>query len=118
MRYIILIIVFAALTGCSRNAYYGYVYDFESKQPIENVEINDYMNSKMTVTNSEGYFFLKHDNKISGKLIFKKPGYDIDTLETIRISNGEKMQEKFKGDTVYLFDQNSTFRDSIVKINK
>lgn len=103
--------------GCTSKAYNGYVYDHKTKSPIENVEVADYLNNTVTKTNAKGYFNLKHENKIASKLVFKKEGYASDTIDAIDIQNGEKMTEKFKGDTIYLFDANNTFRDSIAKLN-
>lgn len=115
MKYLLLLITLF-LISCKK-AYYGNVYDFETKQPLASVEINDYMNNTKTYTNSKGYFYLKHTGNIAGKLIFKKAGYDIDTLETIRVINGEFYKDEFKGDTIYLFGINNNFRDSINKLN-
>jgi hypothetical protein len=117
MKWFYKIALMATLAGCSNKAYYGFVYDYESRKPLDKVEVYDYINGVKTHTDSKGYFNLKHDNKLSGELIFKKTGYDIDTLKTIRTSSGEFYKEEFKGDTVYMFNVNSNFRDSIAKLN-
>lgn len=70
------------------------------------------------ISDKTGYFSLEHNTKTSGKLTLKKQGYDIDTLETIKITNGEYFEERFKGDTIYLFKTSSNFRDSIIKLNQ
>lgn len=106
------------LGACNSKAYNGFVYDQKSKKPIENVEVNDFLNQKSTKTDAKGYFNLEHEGKVSGKLIFKKQGYVSDTLPTISIQSGEKQVEKFKGDTIYLFGIHNNFRDSIAKLNE
>lgn len=113
-----LIVICFILVSCNSKTYNGYVYDQKTKLPIENVEVNDFLNEKSTKTNNKGYFNLNHDGKISGKLLFKKKGYTSDTLETVSIQNGEKQSEKFKGDTIFLFDVNNSFRDSIQRFNQ
>lgn len=117
MKFFCLIIALLIFSGCKSNLYYGVVYDFENKHPISGVEIDDYLNSIKTVSDSNGHFSLAHGGRISGRLIFKKAGYSIDTLETISSKNGEEFIERFKGDTVYLFTTTSNFRDSIYKLN-
>jgi len=106
------------LGACNSKTYNGYVYDQKSKLPIENVEVNDFLSNKSTKTDNKGYFNLKHEGKISGQLLFKKPGYVSDTLETIRIQSGEKQIEQFKGDTIFMYDVNNSFRDSIKRLNQ
>lgn len=117
MKYFYIVIVLGLLAGCGKKAYYGFIYDYETKKPLPDVEVNDYLNGVKTRSDNKGYFHLKHKGNISGELIFKKQGYDIDTLKTTRISNGEFFKEEFKGDTVYMFNVNSNFKDSIAKLN-
>jgi len=118
MKYIFIIAVIIVIAGCSKKAYYGLIYDYEKKIPLENVEVNDYLNGTKTTSDAKGYFYLKHEAKTAGRLIFKKSGYTVDTLETIRSMSGEQFIERFKGDTVYMFDVKSNFRDSINKLNQ
>ena len=103
MKFFCLIIALLIFSGCKSNLYHGIVYDFENKHPIIGVEIDDYLNSIKTVSDSNGHFSMAHEGRISGKLIFKKAGYTTDTLETISSKVGGKFIEHFKGDTVYLF---------------
>jgi hypothetical protein len=117
MKFSWLISVVLLLASCKGSTYYGVIYDFEKKRPIAGVEIDDYLNSKKTVSDSSGYFSLDHGDRISGRLIFKKAGYQVDTLETISNYNGEQLVERFKGDTVFLFAETSNYRDSIATIN-
>ena len=115
MKNIVLLFLFL-LNGCAK-PYSGFVYDYDKKTPISGVSINDYLNGKKVVTNSDGYFLLKKDGKMSSILIFSLDGYVTDTIKSIQIHNGEEMEEKFKGEIIYLFNEKSTFRDSIYKIN-
>jgi hypothetical protein len=106
------------VTGCREKAYYGYVYDYETKKPVSSVTVNDYLNGTKAITNAKGYFYLEHKGQLSGRLILKKTGYAIDTLETISRQSGEHFIERFKGDTIYMFNVNSNFRDSINELNE
>lgn len=117
LKFYLLTILLFLFPSCKNDLYYGVVYDFENKRPIGGVEINDYLNSIQTVSDSTGYFSLTQRGTVSGRLIFKKTGYTTDTLETISIKSGEQYIERFKGDTVYLFSNNSNFRDSIARLN-
>jgi hypothetical protein len=105
-----------SLFGCMKS-YNGYVYDYDKKKPIEGVIVNDYINNVKTITDSKGYFSLKGNSQISSVIIFKKNGYIEDTIESIQIHNGESMEERFKGEKIYLFEIKSKFRDSIKKLN-
>jgi hypothetical protein len=117
MKFFSLIIALLLFSSCKSNLYYGVVYDFENKHPISGVEIDDYLNSTKTASDSNGHFSLAHGGRISGRLIFKKTGYRTDTLETISSKSGEQFIEQFKGDTVYLFSSQSNFLDSIAQLN-
>lgn len=41
----------------------------------------------------------------------------VNTINSIQIHNGEQMEEKFKGETIYMFKERSIFLDSINKLN-
>lgn len=73
MRYFILLIPF--LQSCSNN--YGYIYDYETEQPLEKVIVQDILSSKNRVlTDKNGFFsFTECDD-----LIIFKEGYKKDTL--------------------------------------
>jgi len=118
MRYILIFVFLALITGCTKKSYYGFVYDYNTNEPIPDVEISDYLNNTKTFTNAEGYFLLKHEGHTSGQLIFKKAGYPTDTFPTVSHPTGERTVEAFKGDTVFRFALNSKFKDSIDNLNK
>lgn len=118
MRNAILFTFLLMILGCQQDAYYGYVHDFERKTPIAGVIIDDFLNEQKTLTDSNGYFRLEHTNRISGKLILSKVGYVTDTLETVGFHSGEQEYERFKGDTIFLFDVNNHFRDSLSQVNR
>jgi CarboxypepD_reg-like domain len=116
MRQIVLISFLVFLSSCNKS-YYGYVYDYDSKTPLNDVVVCDYLNNILTKTNSEGYFQLKKSYKISSVLVFSKVGYVSDSVKSIKIHAGESMEEMFKGEKIYLFSSKSNFRDSINKLN-
>lgn len=111
------IILIILLTSCKNQNYYAYVYDIDSKTPISNVIVKDFLNNKETKTNESGYFHLEK-GAVSSKLIFMKEDYIADTINSIQIQNGENMIEKFKGEKIYISHISSNFRDSINNLNK
>jgi hypothetical protein len=116
MKQIILLFISICLLSCGKS-YYGYVYDHDSKVPLKGVIVDDYLNNIKTKTNSEGFFKLEQSDKISSELVFTIDGYVQDTIESIQIHGGESMEQKFKGEKIYLFSTKSIFRDSISKLN-
>ena len=116
MKKYILVLLFLTFS-CSKNGYYGYVYDIDTKKPVENVFVNDYLNKNTTITNAEGYFNLRKTGDFSSIIIFTKDNYQIDTIKSIEIANGEKQIQQFRGETIFLSSKNSRFKDSIMKLN-
>ncbi|NTE03480.1 carboxypeptidase-like regulatory domain-containing protein [Agrobacterium tumefaciens] len=106
------------ICSCSKSNYYGYVYDFDKKEPLEGVKVYDMYNKKAGKTDEKGYFQLHRTKNSSSILIFQKEHYRSDTIRSINIQSGELMEEKFKGEKIYLFKANSAFRDSILKANQ
>lgn len=113
MKYLFTIFAISLILGCGTKTYHGYIYDYDTKMPIAGTVISDYVNGTKAVSDNAGYFSLEHKSRLSGKLIFTKAGYRTDTLETIRISYGERQAELFKGDTTYLFKDGSRLSDTL-----
>lgn len=117
MKKYILFLLFLSLS-CGKNNYYGYIYDIDTKKPIEDVLVNDYLNKNKVSSNIDGYFKLKKSGDFSSVIIFSKNDYQIDTIKSIVIANGERQIERFKGEIIYLSNKNSHFKDSIKNLNK
>ncbi|WP_293311467.1 hypothetical protein [Pedobacter sp. UBA5917] len=117
MKNVAYLLIFLLINSCTPSYYYGYVYDYDKKIPLDGVKIYDGHNKKQSTTNKRGYFELIKTKNSSSILIFEKEHYQNDTIPSISIQNGELMKERFKGEKIYLFSAKSTFRDSILKAN-
>lgn len=117
MKRITYLFVFLLINSCTPSVYYGYVYDYDKKIPLEGVSIYDKHNKKLSKTDKRGYFELPQTKNSSSILIFEKERYKNDTIPSISIQSGEFMKERFKGERIYLFSVKSIFRDSILKTN-
>ena len=117
MKIFIDLCIYLLVSSCSNLKYYGYVYDFEIKKPLENVKVYDVHDKKMCTTNKEGYFEINYLKNHSSILVFQKQYYKSDTIPSISILSGELSVEKFKGEVIYLFNENSRFKDSIINLN-
>ncbi|OXG04112.1 hypothetical protein BC749_102786 [Flavobacterium araucananum] len=95
-------IIFFFFISCNNSRYYGYVYNFEKRKPLEGVKVYDMCNKKVITTDKKGYFEIDHAKNCSGTLVFQKTYYNSDTIRSISIQSGESMIEVFKGDTIYL----------------
>ena len=102
-----LIIIAFLLCSCKYNKFSGYVHDFDTGKPIQNVVIN--INGNSTSTDSIGHFEIKVNSNTdcvislrrqgyAGKTILRKP----DRLEKNRNSEPKKS-------TIYMFKSNSDF---------
>lgn len=102
MKKYIYLFVCLSVYSCNESNYYGYVYDFDKEIPLENVTVNDSVNSVTVYTNKKGYFQFKKNEKTVDELIFRKDVCFGREIKTISIQSGELMREYFKGDTIYL----------------
>ncbi|MRM83151.1 hypothetical protein [Riemerella anatipestifer] len=76
MKIIILSLVFIIFSSCYND--HGYIYDADSKKPINDVVVQDIINPKKQVlTDSLGRFSFIECND----LIISKEGYKTDTLQ-------------------------------------
>lgn len=86
MKKILFISLFISLSNCKTETktgyYHGYILNKMNK-PIANVRVNEYNRVPlMTITDSTGYFKLYHSPISISNLIFKKEGYQVDTIQT------------------------------------
>jgi hypothetical protein len=102
MRKFICLLIYFFISSCNNSKYYGYVYNFEKRKPLEEVKVYDICNKKVITTDRKGYFEIDQTKNCSGTLVFQKTNYNSDTIRSISIQSGESMIEVFKGDTIYL----------------
>jgi hypothetical protein len=102
MKVFIYLFFYFFITSCNNSKYYGNVYDFYKKVPLEDVKVYDKCNKKVIITDKKGYFEIDYTKNCSGILVFQKENYSSDTISSISIQSGESMREIFKGDTIYL----------------
>ena len=104
MKKIFIILIYIIVLSCNskKEFYTGYVYDFDTEKPLQNVKVIDLMSHNYILTDNNGFFYIKKSENISSKLIFEKEGYKKDTIHSIQIQNGEQQQEVFKGKIIYI----------------
>ena len=100
--FIILICIIVLSCNSKKEFYTGYVYDFDTEKPLQNVKVIELESNHETTTNEKGYFSMKKLENVSSSLIFEKEGYKKDTIRSIQIQNGEQQQEVFKGKIIYI----------------
>ncbi|MCC9065550.1 carboxypeptidase-like regulatory domain-containing protein [Flavobacterium piscisymbiosum] len=104
-----LIVLLLLLCSCTNNTFSGYVYDYDSEQPIINVQIDS--NGNKTETDSTGYFILKvRPNKMC-KIVLRKEGYSSKKVERKPDSLGLFSKTNLKDVKIYLFEKNSDFSE-------
>ena len=104
MKKIFIILIYIIVLSCNskKEFYTGYVYDFDTEKPLQNVKVIELESNHETTTNEKGYFSMKKLENVSSSLIFEKEGYKKDTIRSIQIQNGEQQQEVFKGKIIYI----------------
>jgi len=97
------------ITGCSRkqNFYHGYVYDLQTKKPLENVDVKENLVKDPLTgrTDKTGYFKIENTTGSIADLIFSGKDYKQDTLPTVWSQHGERLEYSFVNknpDTIYL----------------
>ena len=98
------LLIYIIVLSCNskKEFYTGYVYDFVTRKPLQNVKVIELESNHETTTNEKGYFSMKKLENVSSSLIFEKEGYRKDTIRSIQIQNGEQQQEVFKGKIIYI----------------
>ena len=98
------LLIYIIVLSCNskKEFYTGYVYDFVTRKPLQNVKVIELESNHETTTNEKGYFSMKKLENVSSSLIFEKEGYKKDTIRSIQIQNGEQQQEVFKGKIIYI----------------
>lgn len=93
------------LCSCTTNTFSGYVYDYDTEQPVKNVQIHS--NGNKTETDSLGYFSIKvKPNKIC-KIVVRKEGYATKIVNRKPDSLGVFSKKNLRNVRIYLFDKDS-----------
>lgn len=102
-----LIFIILLFCNCSQNKVSGYVYDFDSNAPIENVVVK--INESATQTDSSGYFNIAVNSNSNCTLNLKKEGYA--NKKVFRKPDPPKNSDckKLKDTIIYMFNNESEF---------
>lgn len=93
MFYTLLLTLLSCKTA--NNFYQGKVMD-ENGKPIEGVNVmEENGNERQTSTDQTGYFKLDRSPDWLGTLVFRKKGYETDTIPSVRRQAGEKVRYNF-----------------------
>ena len=105
-------IIFALLfCSCTKNRFSGHVYDYDTEEPIKNVEVN--INKNMTLTDTTGYFSLKINSNSSCTIFLNKKGYVSKKLHRKPDSKDESNKRNLKVHNIYLYNKESDFFNKI-----
>ena len=110
---IVCLTICLTIYSCKLSKYYGYVYDFDKEIPLEKVMVYDSLNGMKTFTDKKGYFEIEKGSKTTRALIFTKEDYCEKIISTISIQSGEFMEEKFKGEKIFLSHKTTCITDSL-----
>ncbi|OXB04759.1 hypothetical protein B0A81_16480 [Flavobacterium plurextorum] len=100
-----LIIIVFLLCSCTHNKFSGYVYDFDTGKPIQNVVVN--INGNSTSTDSIGYFEIEANINSDCVISLKRQGYVIRTMFRKPDFLGKSKNSKIKKSTIYMFKSDS-----------
>ncbi|WP_281632010.1 hypothetical protein [Flavobacterium luteolum] len=102
-----LILAILLLSSCTNNKFSGYVYDYDTGKPIQNVMVNIIGN--VTRTDSIGYFELEVNSNSNCAINLKRQGYAVKImLRKPDFAEGNK-NKKPKKNTIFMFKSDSDF---------
>ncbi|WP_264536982.1 hypothetical protein [Flavobacterium sp. N1736] len=104
IKFIFIVLLFCS---CTKKEFFGYVYDYDTEEPIENVHID--INGKTTKTDSVGYFCMKIKSNSPCKIVLKKESYAVKKIYRKPDSLGEFSNKSLKGNKIYLYTKESDF---------
>jgi hypothetical protein len=102
-----LIILTLLFCSCTSNTLSGHVYDYDTDEPLANVQIDS--NGNKTETDTAGYFNIKVKPNKSCKISLKKEGYETKKVNQKPDSLGLFSQANLKNRKIYLFNKESDF---------
>ncbi|WPO83655.1 carboxypeptidase-like regulatory domain-containing protein [Chryseobacterium sp. JJR-5R] len=107
MRTINIFLILFSIQCSQQNFYHGFVYDQDTKKPLNRVLVKESFNSDSLsdYTDINGYFKIENKKESVADLIFSFDGYKKDTAVTVWSQHGEKLKYRFlnkKPDTIFL----------------
>ncbi|WP_165689790.1 carboxypeptidase-like regulatory domain-containing protein [[Flexibacter] sp. ATCC 35103] len=102
-----LIILSLLFCSCTNNTLSGHVYDYDTGEPLSNVQIDS--NGNKTETDINGYFNIKIKPNNICRLSLKKEGYEAKKVKRKPDSLGLFSQGNIKNRKIYLFNKESDF---------
>jgi hypothetical protein len=103
--YIFLILLFCSCTNNKK--FDGYVYDYATEKPIQNVFVD--VNGNTRRTDSTGYFCVKLKPNLPSIIYFKKEGYFSKKIYRKPDSLGRYSKGKIHWNRIYLYNKESEF---------
>ena len=111
------VMLLCLIFACSgkQNFYQGYVYDLDTRKPLENVIVKECNLKPLSGrTDSTGYFKVENNTQSISDLVFITNTHKPDTAITVWSQHGERIEYSFlnkKPDTIYL-KKNVIIRDN------
>lgn len=104
-RYLFLILLFYSCTNS--NKFDGYIYDYDTEKPIQNVYVD--INGNMGKTDSTGYFCIKLKSNLPSVICLKKEGYFTKRIYRKPDSLGRYSKAKINWNRIYLYNKENDF---------
>lgn len=102
-----LILFTLLLCSCTNNTFSGRVYDFDTEEPLKNVQIDS--NGNTTETDSAGYFSIKVKPNKTCTIYLRKEDYATKKISRKPDSLGIFSKRYLKNSKIYLFNKESDF---------
>jgi hypothetical protein len=102
-----LIFIILLLCSCTTNKFYGHVYDYDTEEPIQNVQID--IDGNKTKTDNSGYFCMKVKSNSTCVIFLQKGGYASKKIYRKSDSLGEFSKRNLKHNIIYLLNEESDF---------
>lgn len=106
-----LLFIVLTFSACTQKKFSGYVKDFDSNKPIENVYVN--ISENTTQTDSLGYFNLNVNCNSSCILKLNKTGYAFKKIIRKPDVSEKKENDKADKNVIYMFKKESDFSNHI-----
>ncbi|WP_343705818.1 hypothetical protein [Flavobacterium sp.] len=95
------------LSSCTSNQFSGYVYDYDTNKPIQDVKVN--VNGVNSLTDNLGHFELDIESNSVCTLFLKKEGYASKTVVRKPDSLGTFSKRNLNNYRIYLYKNESDF---------
>lgn len=102
-----LIIIAFLLYGCKHNKFSGYVHDFDTGKPIQNVVVN--INGNSTSTDSIGHFEIEVNSNSDCVISLKRQNYAVKTVLRKPDYLEKNKSSEPKKSIIYMFKNDSDF---------